>query len=311
MAQTLNYSKVKSDTGSGLTPIGTILPWAKAIAPEGFLKCDGTAVSRTTFADLFSVIGTTYGSGDGSTTFNLPNLTSRVPVQANTTANVGQTGGAHDTDGAGFSLQNNLSSASFNNLTAQTTDNLAIQTTQNLSVQTAQNLATDVQNGFSGQVTNNLAVQNTQNLSGSGAGNIDNTTLSLAQIPSHNHPGVPYIFQQTRGTPGGSNRLAPTSIGNAGSNQAHNHGNNVSFSLTGNAVPALSGDVTVAVPGTITAAVTGNVAKAVAGNVAANKTGNVATNINGSVSAAINGNVDAQNSSLFSPHVVVIYIIKH
>jgi microcystin-dependent protein len=49
-------------------------------APNGWLLCDGSAVSRTTYARLFSAIGTKYGSGNGSTTFNLPNFKGRVPV---------------------------------------------------------------------------------------------------------------------------------------------------------------------------------------------------------------------------------------
>lgn len=55
-------------------PVGEIIATGSLTAPGGFLYCDGTAVSRTQFADLFAVIGTTYGVGDGSTTFNLPNL---------------------------------------------------------------------------------------------------------------------------------------------------------------------------------------------------------------------------------------------
>lgn len=51
---------------------GTIKTWSSASAPNGYLACDGTPISRTTYAALFSKIGTTYGSGDGSTTFNLP-----------------------------------------------------------------------------------------------------------------------------------------------------------------------------------------------------------------------------------------------
>lgn len=78
-------------------PIGTILPYSSTTIPEGYLVCDGSAVSRTTYADLFDVIGTTYGTGDGSTTFNLPNLTGRVPVgqDANDTSFdvLGETGG--------------------------------------------------------------------------------------------------------------------------------------------------------------------------------------------------------------------------
>jgi microcystin-dependent protein len=57
-----------------LFPAGTILPFGASTAPDGFLACDGTAVSRTTYADLFDVIGETWGVGDGSTTFNVPNL---------------------------------------------------------------------------------------------------------------------------------------------------------------------------------------------------------------------------------------------
>jgi len=55
------------------TPTGTILAFGGSFAPVGYLLCDGSAVSRTTYAPLFSIIGTTFGVGDGSTTFNLPN----------------------------------------------------------------------------------------------------------------------------------------------------------------------------------------------------------------------------------------------
>lgn len=58
-------------------PVGAVIEYAMSnTAPTGFLVCDGSAVSRTRYADLFAVIGTTYGVGDGSTTFNLPNYTS-------------------------------------------------------------------------------------------------------------------------------------------------------------------------------------------------------------------------------------------
>ena len=55
-------------------PTGTILPFAGGTIPSGFLACNGAAVSRTTYSALFSAIGTTYGTGNGSTTFNLPNV---------------------------------------------------------------------------------------------------------------------------------------------------------------------------------------------------------------------------------------------
>jgi microcystin-dependent protein len=63
---------------------GMIFPYAGATAPTGFLLCDGAAVSRTTYADLFALIGTTYGAGDGSTTFNVPDLRGRFAIGAGT-----------------------------------------------------------------------------------------------------------------------------------------------------------------------------------------------------------------------------------
>ena len=57
-----------------LMPSGVVLPFATPTVPAGWLKCSGQAVSRTDYADLFSAIGTTYGAGNGTTTFNLPNL---------------------------------------------------------------------------------------------------------------------------------------------------------------------------------------------------------------------------------------------
>src|SRR5262249_17960227 len=69
-------SVVNLGAPTGLGP----LPWPTATAPTGWVLCDGAAISRTTFAALFAVIGTTYGVGDGSTTFNVPNCKGRIPV---------------------------------------------------------------------------------------------------------------------------------------------------------------------------------------------------------------------------------------
>ena len=71
-------SKLASDAISLLTPTGSLMPYAGSTAPTGYLLCNGSAVSRTTYADLFGIIATDYGSGDGSTTFNIPDLRGRV-----------------------------------------------------------------------------------------------------------------------------------------------------------------------------------------------------------------------------------------
>jgi microcystin-dependent protein len=60
--------------------VGAVMIWTTATAPTGYLLCNGAAVSRTTYSDLFGVIGEIYGIGDGSLTFNVPNLKGSVPV---------------------------------------------------------------------------------------------------------------------------------------------------------------------------------------------------------------------------------------
>ncbi len=64
----------------GIMPPGIYFPYAGATAPPGFLLCDGQAVSRTTYVRLFNAIGAAYGIGDGSTTFNVPDMRGRVPL---------------------------------------------------------------------------------------------------------------------------------------------------------------------------------------------------------------------------------------
>jgi microcystin-dependent protein len=70
---------ISSGTGAvGFMPVGVVVPFAGSTSPAGWFLCFGQAVSRTTYAGLFATIGTTYGSGDGSTTFTLPDLRGRV-----------------------------------------------------------------------------------------------------------------------------------------------------------------------------------------------------------------------------------------
>ena len=80
------------------TPSGTILMFGGLSAPFGYLICDGAAVSRATYSNLFSAIGTVHGAGNGTTTFNLPNLKGRIPVGGDGTQTefdqLGKTGGA-------------------------------------------------------------------------------------------------------------------------------------------------------------------------------------------------------------------------
>ena len=96
-----NYEATKYDfDGANLTgiegiPTATIVPWSSASVPSGFLECDGSNVSRTTYADLFAIVGTTYGAGDGSSTFGLPDLQDNVAVGKSNNKALASTGGAN------------------------------------------------------------------------------------------------------------------------------------------------------------------------------------------------------------------------
>ena len=81
-----NYEATKYDfDGGNLTgiegiPTATIVPWSSSSVPTGFLECNGADVSRSTYSALFAIIGTTYGAGNGSTTFGLPDLQDNVAM---------------------------------------------------------------------------------------------------------------------------------------------------------------------------------------------------------------------------------------
>ena len=81
-------------TGIVAIEVGTILPWSNSTLPSGYLNCDGTAVSRSTYSALFAIISTDYGAGDGASTFNLPDLRDKVPLGVSSSKAVASTGGA-------------------------------------------------------------------------------------------------------------------------------------------------------------------------------------------------------------------------
>lgn len=86
-------------SGFDFVPIGGLVMWGGAAAPTSWLICDGSQISRTTYQALFNAIGTTYGVGDGTTTFNIPDLRQRFPLgksAAGTGATLGATGGTID-----------------------------------------------------------------------------------------------------------------------------------------------------------------------------------------------------------------------
>ncbi|RMF59091.1 MAG: hypothetical protein D6746_08795 [Bacteroidetes bacterium] len=91
------------NAAAGALPVGALVPYAGTSSPDTthWLLCDGSAVSRTTYATLFGVIGTTFGAGDGATTFNLPDLRGRAVFGLD---NMGGTAANRVTDPAGITL---------------------------------------------------------------------------------------------------------------------------------------------------------------------------------------------------------------
>ncbi|MDD9993217.1 MAG: tail fiber protein [Rhodospirillales bacterium] len=77
-----------------VVPAGTISIYAGLLTPSGWFRCTGSAISRTTHADLYAAIGTRYGAGDGVTTFNIPDLRGRFALAWGGGQNLGETGGA-------------------------------------------------------------------------------------------------------------------------------------------------------------------------------------------------------------------------
>ena len=121
-----------STVGGVLT--GEIKMYSSASIPSGYLNCDGSAVSRTTYADLFAVVGTTYGSGDGSTTFNLPDLQDNHPIGVSGTKALGTKAGSASTTLAETNLATHTHGLLKTNYSASQVNIGAVQGRQNAYV---------------------------------------------------------------------------------------------------------------------------------------------------------------------------------
>ena len=86
-------AQINAATGAS-APTGAIIAFGASSAPSGWLLCNGAAVSRTTYSALFGVIGTNYGVGDGSTTFNVPSMANNLPMGAGSNVALGASAGS-------------------------------------------------------------------------------------------------------------------------------------------------------------------------------------------------------------------------
>jgi len=164
----------------GGIPTATIVPWSKSSVPSGFLECNGAAVSRSTYSDLFSAIGTTYGAGDGSSTFTLPDLQDNVAIGKSGTKALASTGGANTVASSG-SVSGTVGG------TALTTAQLPSHTHNPVSVTINKNIGSQVGENEPGQtgiasvrISNNASAPLTGTGTAANAGSGDTHTHSLS-----------------------------------------------------------------------------------------------------------------------------------
>ena len=260
-------------TAGELTATASIKMWTKAAIPTGWLECDGSAVSRTTYSDLFDEIGTTFGIGDGSTTFNVPNLQDNVPVGKSGTKALGSTGGAAS-------------------VTPSVTDNIAVSS----NITASDNIAVNKTGSASGSMT---GVPDAGNLAVSVSGNVSvgNTTLSESQMPNHNHGiGAQYYNSINVGVNKGWQSSSSTTTGwpneaaeFVGGSSAHGHSGSHNLSGSMNGAPGL-----------------GNLGVTINDNIAVTKTGDVT--LSGNVDKT--GAVSVADITTLQPYQAVTFIIK-
>lgn len=155
-----------SGSATSAFPIGGITAFAGTSAPAGYLICDGSAVSRSTYASLFAVIGTAFGAGDGSTTFNLPDLRGRFLRGVDGSAGVDPDKTTRTAMASGGNTGNNVGS-----------------------------IQLDAFQGHAHQVSGNGSASNGYNSASSGsAGNLQNTI----SIISNGTNGTPRVSNETR-----------------------------------------------------------------------------------------------------------------
>ena len=231
-------------------PTGIVMPYAGSITPSGWLSADGSAVSRTTYASLFTAIGTNFGAGDGSTTFNLPDMRSRMPIGAGSAPSVVATFSSRASNVITVTGLSNVSDNEFQtgqavlfNTTGTVIGGLTNNTTYYL-IRTGNltfSLATSRANAVSGTAitlssdgtgTRTFTLNLTARTLASKGGE-ESHTLTASQTPVHNH-GLPegrnsgvlnnpgqWILQGWTSTGGGA--TAPSvGTGDSGGSSDHN-----------------------------------------------------------------------------------------
>ncbi len=221
---------------------GLIFPYAGDTAPTGWLLCDGAAVSRTTYADLFALIGTTYGAGNGSTTFNVPDLKGRVMIGAGTgnkvatfasrASNVitvtGLSNKANNEFQTGQKVTYHTTSGVIGGL-SNDTDYYIVKTgplTFSLATTRANaNAGTVITLSSDGSGTQTFTLALTARVRGETGGE-ENHSLTDSEMPSHSHSNDAVKYNGGGGGPGGGGSTplqAVVTIGETGGDSEHSN----------------------------------------------------------------------------------------
>jgi len=183
-------------------PVGEITLWGTSTAPTGWLIADGSTVSRSTYSALFAVLGTTYGAGDGSTTFGIPNLKGKVPVGRDSSDvafdTIGETGGSKTS----ALTSSNLPTHSHTGTVSVTINDNTVDRVTRLAAQVAGGFATGVQPA----VMNGL-------LAGTAGFGYSNTNegMAVAHETEHTHTNTASV---TIDTSGGNGTATGDTFGN-------------------------------------------------------------------------------------------------
>lgn len=206
---------------------GVVLPYAGASAPGGFLLCYGQAIDRTAYGALFGVIGTTYGVGNGTTTFNVPDLRGRVPAGLDNMG--GASAGIMSVSLSGSTTNGNAIISALSS-TAGLAVGMRVFGTGIAANATIASIDSATQVTLSANSTVTATVVSIRfgvvdaNTRGA-VGGAQAHTLTTPQIPSHNHSlGGSYNTNRSTNSGGSENilsQLTVTNTGNTGGGQAH------------------------------------------------------------------------------------------
>jgi microcystin-dependent protein len=242
----IGYQRASGQPVAGSLPAGAVMPYAGSTAPSGWLLADGSAVSRTTFAALFSAISTTFGAGDGSTTFNLPDMRGKFPVGAGTAGSIVRTFQPTDVNTTteritinghpfytGQAVVYSTAGTAVGGLVSGTTYFVSVIDANTIGLATSRDLAdTGTLINLTGQGvgTQTLTYALTARTLGSQGGE-ETHFLSQVEMPSHNHAFSNPVQAGTTGSNGGGGNLlgggtatnfTTVTLNNTGGDMPHN-----------------------------------------------------------------------------------------